>query len=213
MRLFYLKCGLMLIFVAIPITGMAQWESFGVKAGIQSAGVYSDISVDQRVIGYSAYGFADYRFTDHVSTTVELGISQRGFGNTQTETNAEGEFIQKVEAISRLTYLSLAPFVNLEVPLASWSPYVGLAPRLDYLMERSPGTFDFTRVRFQDPTVTGFDDLVFGTSLAVGIKEISIRWINIRLEARYEVDLSDSYSSYPREMRNNSLVGLIGISI
>ena len=76
-----------------PNDGSAQFETYGLKGGAQSAGVYTDLPVDKRAFGYSIYGFADYRFTQHFSTTLELGVTRRGFANTQKEMSASGEHI------------------------------------------------------------------------------------------------------------------------
>lgn len=201
----------LLLTVCTTATVFGQVNEFGLKLGVQSAGVYSDPSVDERVIGFSAYGFIDIRLGNRFFSTVDLGFTRRGFRNVQNETNVAGEVIQRVEATSGLTYVSLTPLINVEA-FRNWQNfYIGIGPRFDLLVNRSPGRYEFTNDTVREEIVDDFDDYVFGSTIAAGVKNISIMELNLRIEANYEVDITDSFSDYPREFRNNVLMLVVGI--
>lgn len=189
----------------------SQINDYGVKLGTQSAGVYSEPSADSRVLGFSAYGFIDFQLSDRFFSTIDLGITQRGFKNAQNETNEVGQVIQRVEATSRLSYLSLNSLLNVEVFGNSQKLFFGIGPRFDLLVSRSPGEYEFTNITVREEIIDDFNEFAFGSTITAGIKNISVQELNLRLEAKYEVDITDSFSDHPREFRNNVIMFVIGI--
>lgn len=197
----------------LPAIAMGQVTDYGIKMGAQSTGVSSDLSGDERLFGISAYGFADWQLNESFFTTIDFGFTQRGFKNVQYEVNETGEVIQKVEAVSRINYLSLASTLNIGIPIKSQAFYFGLGPRLDLLIHRNPGEFRFTNATFPDETVNEFDDYVFGISFVTGLKNISLKGLRLRAEVKYEMDITDSFSTHPGEIRNNVIMAVLGISL
>jgi len=196
-----------------PTIAFGQISNYGLKVGIQSAGVYSDPSVDGRVLGFSIYGFKDWKITNSLFTTIDLGFSQKGFTNSQIETDETGQFIQKVEAHTKILYASLAPYLNIKTELANIQPYLGLAPRLDLIVNKWLGKYKFSSGPYKDPSARAFDKFAFGGSFVAGIKNLSIDDIKFRVEAKYEADITDSLSKYPREYRNNAIMLVLGINL
>jgi hypothetical protein len=76
---------IILIFISIlffSINSFSQIDSYGLKIGIQSAGVHSYLYSMKRYYGISFYGFTDIKITKDFFSTIDLGFTQRGFKNT-----------------------------------------------------------------------------------------------------------------------------------
>ena len=205
--------GVLLFISFYPAQGLAQSKNFGLKFGVGSAGVYQNPVVDGRVRGFSLYGFYDLNISHSFFSTIDLGVTQRGFKSTQNETTQSGGSVKKVTATSRTTYLSLEPFVNVMFLPTSLPIYLGIAPRFDLLIKRDPGELKFTSGTYKIDLVNDLDRFAFGTSLVLGYKNISIAGVRFRLEGKYEVDITDSMSKYPAKYRNNVLMFLLGVNL
>ncbi len=206
--LFGIGCFLFLSDIAVQAQPVTR---FGIKGGIQSAGMSSDPSLDGRVRGYSVYAYADRRIGKNFSFNLDIGVTQRGFKSSQDERDFTGQFIQEVTATSELTYVSISPILNLDIGQFLYRPYIGIGPRVDFLADRTPGEFEFTEVTVPDETVDHFDKTVFGVSFVAGIKRVSVEGIGLRLEAKYETDFTDSLGRAEREFRNNAYMLVLGI--
>jgi len=204
------KIILPVFFILFSSTAFAQIDSYGLKIGAQSAGVYSNLFEVSRVAGFSIYGFADIELTPNLFSTLDLGYTQRGYTISQEETGPTGQTIQTVEATSKLSYISFAPFLN--IPLKPSSMYIGAAPRFDFLVATSPGRYEFTSATFEDDIPENLDDFVIGGSIVTGIKDLSIGNMNFRVEAKYEIDLSNSANGTV-SYRNNTLMVVLGVAL
>ena len=191
----------------------SQIGNYGIKVAIQSAGVYSNIYGMDRFYGLSLYGFTDFIISKNIFSTIDFGVTQRGFKNSMDERNETGEFVQKVIATSKLTYISFASFINVNLPLASSSIYFGTGPRFDFLTSKVQGEYSFTNVTVTDELVNYLDKYIFGVSFIAGVKNINFYGIDLRFEGKYEVDITDSMSKYPAEYRNNVFMVAVGISL
>ena len=208
------KIILIFIFILLfPINSFCQIDGYGIKIGIQSAGVYSNFYSMNRFYGLSFYGFTDIKITKDFSSTIDLGITQRGFKNTMDERNEYGDFVQEVIATSKLTYISFVPFINFNTSLISSSIYLGAGPRFDILIDRSLGKFKFTSITVTDNLVNYLDKYVFGVSIIGGIKNIRLWRVSFRIEAKYEADITDSMSKYPAKFRSNVFMLEFGINL
>lgn len=204
---------LFFILFMIPATIYGQSNDFGLKFGAQSTGINTDLFETSRVFGFSFYGFYDVNIHQNLFLSIDFGGMNRGFTETQKETNEHGEVIQQVEATSKLTYLALSPSVNVQFQTSSsFKPYVGVAPRLEYLIHRNPGTFNFTFISIDSELTDHFDDVEIGSNVAAGVKKIVISNIPFRFEARYEFDFTDSISEAPIEVKKDAFTFLIGIT-
>ena len=142
-----------------PIKSFSQIDSYGLKIGIQSTGVYSNIYSMNRFYGLSFYGYTDIIISKDIFSTIDLGITQRGFKNTMNERNENGEFVQEVIATSKLSYITFTPFINYNMPISSSSIYLGAGPRFDILIDKVPGKFKFTTVTITDELVNYLDKM------------------------------------------------------
>ena len=195
------------------IVAYSQTNYFGLKLGIQSAGVSDNQFAEGRILGFSIYGFVDLNISHNFNSTIELGLTQRGYKNKMIETSEEGEFIQDVIATSKVTYISISPFVDYNIFLPSNIIYLGIAPRFDILVNKEPGKFSFTTITITDELINYLDKTIWGISFVAGIKDIKLSGINFRIEGKYEMDITDSLSKYPANYKNNVLMLLIGVNI
>lgn len=198
----------LLVLFLFSSTAFAQIEDYGLKIGAQSAGAYSDPLEVSRVTGFSIYGFADIKLTSNLFSTLDLGYTQRGYTTSQEETGPSGQRVQTVEATSKLSYISFAPFLNL--PVKSTPIYVGAAPRFDFLVDTSPGTYEFTSVTIDDSVPENLDNFVLGGSIVAGVKNLSIGNVDFRVEGKYELDITNSADN-PGKYRNNALMLVLGV--
>lgn len=196
-----------------PISTFCQLNNYGLKLGIQSAGMYNNLFDEGRVLGFSLYCFKDFDFSKQFNLTIDLGATQRGFTNEMIERNNEGESIKSVEAVSKLTYISLASFINFKSSIASQTIYFGAAPRFDFLVHRKRGTWNFTKVIVEDELVNYFDKYIFGASFVIGIKNLNLINIHFLVEGKYETDITDSMGKYPAEFRNNVFMLVLGAKL
>ena len=197
--------------VLLPLKTFGQIENFGVKVGVQSAGVYSNPSMDGRVAGFGFYVFTDWQLSESLFNTIDFGISRKGFSNTQNQTDETGQLIREAEANTYTYYLSLASILNFDINLADLQSYVGFGPRIDWLIDKSLG--EYGPSPWIDYTASDLDKFVFGGSFVLGIKSLSLQGVNFRLEGKYEVDISDSFSDFPRNYRNNAFMLGVGVSL
>lgn len=197
------------VFLLAPAIAVGQFSNYGIKSGILSAGAYSDPSTDGRVIGFSTYGFTDFEISNSFFCTIDLGITQRGFSNSELRTDETGLPIEEVEAKTKLLYATLAPSFNVNVQSVNLPMFFGMAPRFDVLLERSLGTYGTSPAK--DYTATLLDEFVLGVSMIGGIRKLKVDSINLRLEAKYEIDVTDSFSNSARMFRNNAIMLVVGI--
>ncbi|SMO84639.1 hypothetical protein [Fodinibius sediminis] len=202
----------LLFLLLISSTASGQDDTYGIKAGVQSAGAHTDPATSGRVAGFGIYGFAELSVAKGLFSTFDLGYTQRGFTNSQEETNASGERVQTVEATTRLSYLSFTGLLNTTLS-ASGPFYIGAGPRFDYLIDTSPGKYEFTSASVEDHTAEALKNVVVGGSVVAGIKNLEISHAAFRVEVKYEIDISDSFGSSPFTYRNNALMLVLGVTL
>lgn len=209
------RISLIVLFVILtaPYIAIGQISNYGLKAGIQSAGAYADPPMDGRIVGFSIQGFADWEIDDSFFSTLDLGITQRGFSNSQIRTDETGQRIGKVVANTKLLYATIFPFLNLTTTIKKLQPFVGVGPRLDLLVHKKLGDYNFSVGTLEDLTAHELERVIFGGSVVAGIRNLSISNVNIRVEAKYEVDVTDSFGEDPRNYRNNVLALLVGVNL
>jgi hypothetical protein len=201
-----------LILFLISSTAFAQVDNYGLKIGAQSTGAYSDPYDFNRNIGFGIYGFADVKLSPKFFSTLNLGYTQRGYTDSQIETDQMGQKIQTVEATSRLSYISLSGVVNTNLS-TTFPFYIGAGPRFDYLINTSPGKYEFSSVTAEDDVAKSLSNFVLGGSLVTGIRDISIIDTEFRVEVKYEIDVTDSLRGGPATFRNNALMFAIGFNL
>lgn len=202
---------LLLVLLLAPAITVGQVSNYGIKAGILSAGAYSNPSTDGHVIGFSIYGFSDIEITNRFFTTIDLGITQRGFSNTELRTDETGLPIAEIEAKTKLLYATLTPSLNINIQSSDIPLFFGVAPRFELLLDKNLGTYG-NRLS-KDYTASSIDEFVFGFSISGGVKKLNVGRMDLRLETKYEIDVTDSFSNSSQIFRNNALVLAVGILI
>lgn len=195
-----------------PAEAQSQQIKFGIKGGINSSWITDDIAESESARGVNVAFFTELQFPGRISALLDVGLNQRGFTRVQNETNTAGDFLGDVKATSRLTYLSIAPQLNVHLSKTQWRPYLGAGTRFDFLADREAGEFEFATDTVVDKTVHMMDDFVFGAIFSAGIKngyEDRFQW---KLEVRFDRDITDSIEEIEGLFRSNSIVLLFGIS-
>ena len=201
-----------LVLFAAPAFG--QLNEIGLKFGGQSTGLYSDpIDVDERRVDFSIYTYGEIGIYKWISAAVDLGYIRRGYSETLVERGKNGEIIGDVTANSRLDYLSLATQVQGEMNYNNLALFGGIGPRFDYLVQKKAGVYEFSDSSLKDDLVSFFDPYTAGIRATAGIKNISLKQSNLRVELHYEVDVTDSMSDYPRSVRNYAFLLTAGIGL
>jgi hypothetical protein len=198
---------------APPKTAPAQPHlSIGVKVGATSSGVSSTVpqhSVKRRV-GFGAFGYVDWALVPHLAVVGELGYAARGFVEEQEARDAQNLSLGIVHAKSRLDYLSTSITLRASYSTGAVSPYVIAGPRLDILMSRTAGTFDFEIGSVESPFADLYESPAFGGIVGAGVDTGDLLAVPILLEVRYDFDVTDSLTG-GFEMSHNAFDILVGL--
>ena len=187
-------------------------EGFGFKGGFVSASAFDNLDDLDRRNGLAASAFAEWNLLPTASLVTEVGYAQRGFVETMEERSAPGETIQIVEANTRLDYLTLPVMVKLQRTTSTVTPYLLAGPRLGVLMHRQPGTFEFTTSEWESELAAFYERVAVGGTVGLGLSTGRLLPARLLVEARYDVDISDSLASVPRDTRNHALFIAAGIT-
>jgi hypothetical protein len=87
---------------------------------------------------------------------------------------------------------------KLTLPVEPINPYLLIGPRIDFLLGYQSDENVFNAV-YDD-----FSKTMTGASFAVGVDLKTLLPVAILVEARYNVDFKDSYSTQYLKVRNNS---------
>ena len=199
--------------LTLPQSSHAQLlDSYGVKVGAVSASATDNLDDFDRRTGLTASVFAEKRLLPYLSLTGEIGYVQRGFIETQTERTAPNEVVGTVEANTQLDYLTIPVMAKLEYGLAPATLYALAGPRLDILLSRDAGTFEFSSSTFESQVADAYGSPAVGGIVGVGIATTNLLPARLLLEGRYELDLTDSFVEGPRETRNTAFTVVVGIA-
>jgi hypothetical protein len=205
-----LSCAML---VAAPSVGAAQPDlSMGVKVGATSSGVSStipDYSVKRRV-GFGVFGYVDAALLPNLAVVAELGYAARGFVEEQEARDAQNLPLGLVQANTRLDYLSTSLTLRASYSTGAISPYMIAGPRLDILVSRKAGTFHFELGSLKSSFAELYESPAFGGIVGVGIDTGDLLAVPILLEARYNLDVTDSLTG-GFEMSNNAFDILLGV--
>lgn len=211
MRTILITIGL-LFFVAVPVR--SQFSEIGIHFGPQLSTLNAYLIDLERNKGINASLYTEYEFRHWLSGTIELGYSQRGYTFSQEAHSVNGTFIDQVEAPSRLDYLTITPLIKVKKSFLGNLGYFGVGPRLDYLVQSDPGVWNFSSGQsFKDELPAHFDRWAAGLSFSIGIQQIELHSLLLRIGLGYEFDLTDSLSNFPAKARNNTLALKIGFGI
>ncbi len=212
MKNFIRDITLIFVFSIFSTSVHSQFSDYGVKIGVQSTNLVNtenNFFDTHFKTGFSIYGFAEYDLVQFVSSELQLGYTMRGFSNEINITNELGpEIIGRHKSNTSLHYLSTIFLLKSDFSLISRNVFLGIGPRVEFLIQKDMGEY---YNGFIDDTATYFDDFLFGYALVAGLNNLNFLKQRISLELRYDRDITDSMSDYPRDARNHAIVASIGI--
>ena len=189
-------------------------KSYGVKAAYTSANQNFDYSSStanlgsQRRAGYNVAVFAEWLNLPIVSVITQVEYAQRGMKFDVSNTGPENPdiIIRTVTEKNRLDYLSIPVLVKLTLPSAIVHPYLLAGPRIDCFLSYQSDD------NLLNPFYDDFKKTEIGASFGGGIELSTILPVGVLIEARYNLDLQDSYSSNNWKVRNNSFDIWLGVT-
>lgn len=156
--------------------------------------------------------FLEKKISTTISSVIHVEYIQKGFITEQIETNEVGEKIQTVKANTRLDYISVPLLMKFTLNNVSFSPFIKLGPRFEYMFNYQKGTWEFTNIDFTDETAKYLDKTSFGYTIATGC-QIPCRFGKIIIiEARYNHDFTDLWSQ-PYSINGKNISYDLGIGI
>ena len=84
------------------------------------------------------------------------------------------------------------------------SPYISLGPRLDFLVSKENGVYNFSSVSVKSEMLNFYNDFTYGASASVGTEITDLIPAVITVEARYNLDFNDSSNNSNIELKNKS---------
>jgi hypothetical protein len=209
--------------VLLPLSVQAQLlKSYGIKAGVNSSNAAFSLPQDafeiatQRRTGGHAALFVEWGGSSAFSLVTQVEYAQRGFAEEQEITGENGpEPLGKVRASTRLDYISLPLLLKLQYRKSAISPYLIAGPRVDFLVNREAGEFDFvignSKVTLASELNEIFDDRDLGGTIGLGFNAQKFLPLPLLVEGRYNFDFTDNGKLPPLQGKNNSFDLWLGI--
>ncbi|NUO79802.1 outer membrane beta-barrel protein [candidate division KSB1 bacterium] len=216
----------------LPFVVHAQLlKGAGVKIGVNSSNTritytradLQDLKIGTgRRTGINIAGYAEWLTTPVFSIVTQVEYAQRGFSEEAVITLPDNpEPVATAEANSRLDYVSLPVLVKLRLPHANAGPYLILGPRMDFLVNRVAGEFDFSPYVNQlgslvkESATSGwvdfFADRYLGGTAGVGFASARLAGMLVQLEMRYNFDVADNAEIDLFEAKNRALDLWLGV--
>lgn len=202
------KIYFLVLFLSAPLILHSQVsDRFGAKIAITTSKITNTVFGDyyNRRIGFNLGIFGEKSITNFFALIASLEYNQKGYIVEMIETSEEGKEIQKVEANTRLDYLSVPVLAKFKYSKICIEPFIAIGPRFEYLLNYKKGEFKFTNATVEHNLADNFDKFSYGGSIAGGISiPISIKF-GLDLEFRYNYDFSDLLSKLNTiEYKNDS---------
>jgi hypothetical protein len=192
--------------------GNAQFlKSYGLKGAFTSADQklnYTYVNIEtKRRIGFNAAVFVEWFSVPYFSLVTQCEYNQRGMRTAFAQTGSVLTIIGSFTNYNRVDYLSIPVFAKLAIPLYPVSPYLLIGPRFDFLLgyKSDDNIFNVVYDKFSKSTA--------GASFAFGVDLKELLQIAILVEARYNIDMKDSYSTQYLKMRNNAFDIWLGLAL
>jgi hypothetical protein len=187
-------------FVSAPTVALAAW---GVKGGLSLASQEFDPlpagidDVQGRVGLYAAFYVVPLELGP-VRLVAELGYAQKGMTSVERGTRALRVDRGDERQDNRLDYASLSVLAQLGLFGGPAKPYVAAGPRFDVLLGHDAQDF-------LESVYDGSKSVSLGADVAGGV-----RFANLLLEARYSMDLGDSFQDPTFDVTNSTVLLLAG---
>ncbi len=208
-----LKLLMTLVLIGIPLfptvlRGQVV-QSWGFKAGMTSSSIsgFEFGNVDRRT-GISAFVFAEWLNSPLISLVTEVGYAQRGFEEGPHEGRDEQNLpTGEVMIVTRFDYLSSAFLVKLTPVRSQPAPYVVLGPRIDVYLGGETDSGSLPSFHLEDE----YAKLALGGTGGAGLRSRIGRSFTLFVEARVNIDATNSLPDSAADARNHSIDLLIGI--
>ena len=91
------------------------------------------------------------------------------------------EYVQTVQYVNKTDYFSFNNYFKCSLPLFSWTPYLLIGPRLEYLNDRSAGIFP--------DVIAGATGIDLSAAVGLGIEKVSFSRVKPFVEVFYNRDI------------------------
>jgi len=185
----------LLAFGFVAVSANAQELSgYGVKAVAVSSTTTDDLAGQSESIWGAGVGaFAEWRVAGPLSVIPQLEYAPRGV-RQQFVRGVEGDGFQTADAEMRLHYVSLPLFAKAGYRFdgTPFTIYAMLGPRLDIMVGRESGAFQFEDETVPSSLAERYDQAAVGISGGVGLQIDLSKGIALTLEARQHRDVTAS---------------------
>ncbi len=191
--------------------GFGQLKHMGVKLAVTSSDLIyhiqdsEDLSFKRRT-GFCIGAFAEWFEHSPITLLTQVEYAQKGMGMDIAYTNASGDLVQRTTEYSRLDYLSIPLLGKAMLPAGSMSPYLLAGPRVDFFLGYGEDQTEFP-VLFDR-----FKKTVLGGTFGAGIQFDGLLSIPIVLEARYNLDFTDSFEGEVVKVHNSAFDLWLGVA-
>lgn len=189
-------------------------RGYGVKAGVMSAlmketykdpdffGISGPPELHRR-IGAGAGAYCEWLNLPAFSLVTQLEYRAGGVGHEVWCTDENGNILGSYISYARIDHIALCVLAKARVSRSVVSPYVMVGPRFDHVLgwNHNGWTNLFDHI---DKDIAG---LTFGG----GTELARIIPLNMLVEFRYDIDLSDSYDDHTVTVRKNSFGAWLGV--
>lgn len=214
----------------LPFVAHAQFlKNVGVKFGVNSSSARLDDTSNSfeietgRRTGVQAALFAEWFNAPSFSLVTQVEYVQRGFSEEQFITTENSpEPVAKAKANSRLDYVSLPLLVKLRLPEVNSGPYLVVGPRVDFLVNRVAGEFDFPPyvnqfgLLVKESATSGWGDFYndhnLGGTAGVGFASGKFAGATLQLEVRYNFDFTDQAEFELLDAKNHAFDLWLGVA-
>lgn len=210
-------------FFAVTSTPAQIVDRVGLKGGLVSASASGNLGpLDlERHTGWGATLFVERDLLSFLALVGEAGYTQGGFVETTEERAPDGTVEQTARANTRIDYLTIPVLTKLKFDLTAIQLYAMAGPRLDVLIGREPGVFEYQSAPIDESksdVVSAYTSPVLGATVGLGVSTSKVLPGQLLVEARWAPDVTESFETEmfvdaPRDVRNSAVVVMIGIGL
>jgi hypothetical protein len=183
----------LLVALIVAPSAHAQFlHSYGLRIGGNTSTLDADIIDFERRTGFQVAAFAELLPTPVFSVQAEVEYARRGFVSEQELRGADNEPLGVVRATTALDYLSVPVLARVRYPVGAVTAYALAGPRLDFLVGRSPGRFEFSDgTEVEDEFGQNVEGTSLSGSVGIGAAFGALLGREVRVETRYNFGLTD----------------------
>lgn len=207
---------LLIALISAPSAHTQFLHKYGLRVGANASTYDGEIIDFERRIGFQVAAFAEFLSFPMFSIQTEVEYAQRGYVSVQEERGPGNEPLRDARATTIHHYLSIPLLARVRYPISSTvTPYALIGPRLDFLVARSPGHFEFSNgMEVEDTLGQNVEDTSLSGSVGIGVSIDALLGQELRFETRYNVGLTDLLPEGDAiDLRHNGFDFSVAISI